>query len=754
MASLFSIAVLCSSLCRAEATPGVAEPTPVVLCATTSDTSLSAGARADGTVTILDEVLERLADVGFSEPASPSDLDFSPDGRYLVAVSRLAEGVLWDLDDPRAPVVVGRFALPESQSDEEPVRPYGVTWGPDSARWAAVGPSGSVTLHSIERPEGIRLATPGVLSGRSGVTWHSGLRVLLLLESGGIAPYSWATGERIDRTVAEVRPSTDGRPTAFALSPDEAELYVADTEFAVRVHDIASGRLLREWRPENWFGLLDHDRIRRLAVSPDGSRLAYWTFEGSWIGVLDSQSLDETYRSRRESDHDDLVADLRWTHDPSRLVVFRDCCPWESDVLHLEPISTWRRCPDLRNPRFGDAAGVAVKDGRVESWDVPALPPVPSRNRRPDAPRVPFEKRFEAGEAYEGFIAAAVSMSGDLVAGGRGKGPITLFDPGLQEIAQLEPVPEDPCGALSFSPDGRRLAAATSRGAAFVWTLDADDETRASTGSALDGAESELRRGAEECVGISWSPDSSRFVVFWNSSERALYGADGELLARWPAGEDLDFGPYSAIWLVDRGALLMRDGTGVAAFDRDDGEPLLRDGVPIRFDVPEECSAFALSPDGSEIVLCFRPMKLRWFDFETGDAAAEYAYVDSFILDPVQTCMQVQYSQDGERLAFSSSGGGYFGVLRRSDLTLEYDSDFTGAHFEEACYMRWEEERGRILFWFACGADGVRTLFLEPEPTWQGTALGARPAFSARGDRHIALWDGALIHWWPPERPH
>jgi WD40 repeat protein/serine/threonine protein kinase/tetratricopeptide (TPR) repeat protein len=473
-------------------------------------------------------------------------LCWSPDGRYLAAVSRFDETVqVWDATTGRPSVTLRGHAL----------APFCLSWSPDGTRLASCGYDGSARLWDVATgrqlmlrpcngrrvmavcwgPDGRRVATLS-LDGTMVQVWdaETGRQVLgfsprtgnpQAMSWGPRAPYL-AVGEEggtitlWDANTGREGPSLPGHTTwvqTLDWSPDGRRLASGSQDQTVRLWDVEkrAGVLLRghagivwqvQWSPDGsqlasagddgsvkvWdtregraqFSLDGHaGGAGSVAWSPDG-RLA--TSDGVGVRLWDTA---EAQRAGVLSGHTGVVSAIAWSPDGRRL----------ASASHDYTVRVWdavagRPSFVLHGHRHhvrslswspdGRQLASGDQEGGIRLWD-------------PDSGR-PLDV-LPAGPTYS----LAWGPHGRLAAGGWYRDVnVQVWDTNTRKVLRSY---AGYVNGLSWGPDGRRLAGAGADGVVRLWDPDTD-------------AEPILLRG--HTSGVS--------AVSWDPTGRLLASADGD----------------------------------------------------------------------------------------------------------------------------------------------------------------------------------------------------------------------------------
>jgi WD40 repeat protein/DNA-binding SARP family transcriptional activator len=303
-----------------------------------------------------------------------------------------------------------------------------------------------------------------------------------------------------------------GAPVVFFdVSPDGRTVATYDTTNHVRLYEIGTGELLREFqagtdRQRNW-------QTRQVQFSPDGNTLAVVTAAPTRqpLRLLDADTLEPPRvqlgglsRLRWQ------FLDVTYSSDGRRLAATM----WrvQGTGSTLETTSTWAFVWDLEAPRrptarirLGDGnAGVALSpDGRVLYTTQPlTIHDLVSGKSMPVADAEPVER-------------IAMSPDGRLLAG-PGRGGMLLLDAQSGELRRRLPGNGDFGFWVTFSADGSKVATVTfDRREALVWDV-TSGELRAPL---------PLEEGGE---GIDFGVDGSTLYTAGSDSSLRHWDIDGD----------------------------------------------------------------------------------------------------------------------------------------------------------------------------------------------------------------------------------
>ena len=433
-----------------------------------------------------------------------------------------------------------------------------------------------------------------------------------------------------------------------ALAPDGAWVAAGRKFGDVRVWDTATGAL-RQTFP----ALKKREPRCGVAVSPDGTMLAYLSDDAIWVrGTGRWEVLREI----------PVQANLVLFAPDGRLV-------WGAeDGAHFVNARTFEPDSDLPGPVVGATSqisftadgtvmGLVLANGAFETWDVPA------RSRR---------VRVTAS----GFNSGAISPDGKLAAMGTSTGKLHVWDlVADQEIAQAQAHAAWLLD-VAFSADSQRLVSAGGDQAMRMWDLTAAPLLAAETGSwrghwnevwsvkfSRDGTK--LVTGSKDATVKLWNaqPPASRITEVPGAAEHAGFSADstqfrlklpdriqfrsvadGALAGEWKLPSHY---PPQHEWYAGDHALFCTEKGGVAMHALPSGDVARQidcAGAP--------ASAVAgLSRDGGTLaVVSAKTAALALWNFQTGNHLVDPP--DYFHSASAPAANRVSFSPDGRRVAY------------------------------------------------------------------------------------------------------
>jgi WD40 repeat protein len=603
-------------------------------------------------------------------------LALSPDGR-LAATGRGPEVLVWDLDKGGPPLTL-------RGTGEGAVFPGGfqsdAAFRPDGRRLAAGGLDKAVhvwdldtgkELHRLRGHADVALCVAYSPDGKLIASSGSLVSVELSESDGALAGTSGAVRLWDAETGGLVR--AWGVPRAgvrrLAFSPDGTRLATAGLDDVVRVWDPADGREVAALRGHKGF-------ILGVSFSPDGRMLASACRDGS-VKLWDLPGAREVTTLRG---HEQYAFDAAFRGDGRRLVT-------------------------------------ASMDGTVKVWDVPGA---------------------EGGESGQGFVtlrangamvqSVAFSPDGARVATGGWDGAVRVWDAAAGRPLQTLPGQGVAVSTVEFSRDGSRIVSAgggalgTKPGNVRVWDVAAGREVVTVPG------------GPGPVSAARFSPDGTRVAAAVGAivaprpgGASVLDAVTGREVARVP-GQPL---AVLGLAFAPGGGQFVTAGfdPGLRFWDAATGRPARE---PIGPGAPYRCLAF--SRDGLLVAAGGLDASVRVWDAATGRQLRD-------LRGHSQGVLGLAFDPTGRRLASAGADA----AVRVWDL--EHGQELlTFRHHDHDVYGVAFDPGGRVLA--TCGFDGtVKLLGTRADPL---PATDAWPlVFADDFDRAEpgGLWETTAGHW-------
>ncbi len=535
-------------------------------------------------------------------------IQFSPDGKHLVAGTAAGEAALWDASTGKQLAILGEH--------EGAVR---ARFSPDGLKVFTLGQDGVGRLwDSATGKELAKLATGGG-SFQEFAFNRDGTRIAISDDNQRVTVWDGAGRKLADL----LQPDAVGQ---VMLTPDGGEVITVSALGQVRRWNISEGRVVGDWelgrdssvemnpsgdRLLALRGLAEElvlfdlsgkrvrsyrnvgHQISRTAFSNDGRRIAAGSFDGS-VTIFDTATGRKTGNWFVDIEP---VYHLEFSGDDTRLLTGTEFTPPVVWTLQGTSIATPAFAAGFTNGAVlspdGRRVAVATEDGQVRVWSI---------------------SREDEGlvlDARASQFPPTLSADGKRIAIPVGDGSVSVWS--LENGGRLATFKYgDLVSHAVFNPDGSRLLTLSEDGAAAIWDI--------------AGGKSVSRTSSDSGAGLAliWAGAGPRVLVY-AADDVAMWDGAGAQAARMPdlTTAGIGFATFSAdgsriasfpIWtdgLEDTGAVARSEVTRV--FDATTGKELtvLRGhGGPLL--------DMAFSPDGRLIATTSSDQTVRVWDAATG----------------------------------------------------------------------------------------------------------------------------------------
>ena len=321
-----------------------------------------------------------------AENASPTDIAFSPDGKWLASTHE--NGFVWLYD------IASNEAKPLVKASADNRIPICLAFSPDSKE-IAIGMSGGerdATISRISLAKGAAkipdITIPSDLDEEDGETYPSTISSIAY-QPGEAKLIATSTANKIhlwdrksNKEVAEVLPAKDVFGIDAKFTPDGKKLVSCGSEFVLRIFSVPDLKQISELKTP---GEDKIDSLEKFSMSADGSTVA--TAGMSYLQAWDLKTGKSTYLLEGTEEKDNEYFSSRTALSPDGSVIVsedgnillfftaadpEDCIDFEFDA-HPEGSS-------IREIAFSDSGkhlASADKNGLIILWSTP--PPAPKK---------------------------------------------------------------------------------------------------------------------------------------------------------------------------------------------------------------------------------------------------------------------------------------------------------------------------------------------------------------------------------------
>lgn len=614
-----------------------------------------------------------------------------------------------------------------------------LVWSPDGSQIWVAGPEGGVARWAVwHGDEAVQTWKAAKRNGDDPVPYSFQLTqdrtsVLQLLRGKRFGQDRYVVHDAVSGRVTKGPFPLDSEwlPGPRTLSPRGDLLAVEGHEGGVRLVDVGTGRQHSSRLP----GAMEN--ITALVWSPDGERLAAVGDTG--VQVWDATRGRLLWSEQREHGH----RVLSWSPDGRRLVTAGEdgaLAWWNTRTGEVTADSALGDGSNAREISWSpDGARVAVADfgGTIRLLDPNTGNAVGQALAR--------ASKYSLGSTLvwspdSRFLAGAFVAGGTFAEEARST-LLRLWEIALpaRDTTRLHG-PTDAVLAVSWSPDGRRIAGGSGDGTVWIW----DAKTR----KPVPGTPQRQRHALDLVKSIAWDPSGRRLlrvggiglrmwrVASTQDAPQPWWGSGGATAAAWsPDSSQVASG-------TDKGAVqVWNTATGKRA--RHQPQPITAGAAAPENGVPEVRSV-AWSPDGLRVAAVMEDGSLHLWEAATGQRWGSPPKASLF---PART---MSWSPDGELIAVGDvdgtirlwdggAGTPIPGVMQAGDSSVESlawapDSTRLASGDGAGTIRVWEPRRGITLQQREdAHSTSVTALSWSPD--------GAR-LVSGGADREVRLWRG------------
>ena len=439
-----------------------------------------------------------------------SDVVFSSDGRLVAASSTNGGIMLWNVETQNK-IAEPIYHASSEQSASVALPEIKIALSPDLQTLASGGEDGEIILWDLTTGKPQRDPLPAHAGAINDLEFSRDGHTLVSANDDG-AVVLWA----IDLQLGESLPSLDQRIWSLAFNPvaiDQPQLISGSEDGTIMFWDITSGQSVGQ----HIKGHAEH--VNSVAVSPSGKVLAsgsddqtvrLWdmstgellteSLNGHTDNVLsvafspngkilastsrdDSIILWDTSTFRRIGEpltgHTDDVLEAAFSSDGKILA----SASWDGSII-LWDVATHKAVGAPLNGHQGAIVSVAAspteqilasagRDGRIILWDMSIGQPIKTLFQ--GSPGTVWRVTFSPN----GKTLASAGCAQLTIRGNCEHGEIRLWDMATgRQMGQSLVGHQDVAWAITFSPDGKKLASGSRDGTIIVWDLDLDSWSR------------------------------------------------------------------------------------------------------------------------------------------------------------------------------------------------------------------------------------------------------------------------------------
>jgi WD40 repeat protein/Flp pilus assembly protein TadD len=551
-----------------------------------------------------------------------SNVEFNPSGDQVAAICSDGLVRIWDTGTGR---LIAVPCKPEFYA-------CSVAFRPDGKQMAVACGEGSVRLYNLPAGDQARIlhGLPGV---RSAAFSRDGRRLASAsyqLENGSSEVKLWdaANGSEL----LTIHGKSEERWTSVAFSPDGRFLATGGESLSLVLWDVATGRRLRSF--DGYSHLFGSQNV---SFSPDGQRVAAPGKDKTVkLWAMDTGEVVATLRG-----HTGWVSAVRFSTDGRRLATGS----WDR-TIRIWDVASGQELLRLRGYNGGGNEGVSGVAFSPDGWRLASIS------------RSGTVKLWDANTTHESYslqghtgplTCVAFSPDGKVLASGSQDQSVKVWDASTGCIVQsLGPQPAW-VTALAFSPDSTRLAVGGDKHFVKVWDLAKGREVATLTGRKV---EARLPGTIPDRInGVAFSPDGKRLAAASGDSAVHVWELSNfnEILTL----EGHYAGAYGPAFSPD-GKYLAAAGCEnefqvihfvVRLWDLSTGKQVL---ATKRHADSIECVAF--SPDGRFIASGSDDRTIKLWDAETGREVQTLRGHSAYVRG-------LAFAKGGERLASAAGDG-------------------------------------------------------------------------------------------------